>query len=167
MRWTRFSDSLSLLSFILSLVVYVLYCRPTVWTDTTTLDLGSIGKPPRKLPHGKLVVLRNALTAPTPALRAAVARCVSPDPAERFDCGATLLDEALAARIRTVIRDNATPRHVPAKILAVPDIPRTISGKLAELAVRSAVHGEPVKNTDALANPGSLAAFRDRPELAD
>ncbi|HBO13517.1 MAG TPA: acetoacetate--CoA ligase [Halieaceae bacterium] len=77
------------------------------------------------------------------------------------------LDEALAARIRTVIRDNATPRHVPAKILAVPDIPRTISGKLAELAVRSAVHGEPVKNTDALANPGSLAAFRDRPELAD
>ncbi|KGE03938.1 acetoacetate--CoA ligase [Pseudohaliea rubra] len=77
------------------------------------------------------------------------------------------LDEALGARIRHVIRDNATPRHVPAKILAVPDIPRTISGKVAELAVRSAVHGEPVKNTDALANPESLAAFRDRPELAD
>jgi acetoacetyl-CoA synthetase len=77
------------------------------------------------------------------------------------------LDEALAARIRAVIRENATPRHVPAKILAVPDIPRTISGKLAELAVRNTVHGEPVKNTDALANPGSLAAFRDRPELAD
>lgn len=77
------------------------------------------------------------------------------------------LDEALAARIRAVIREHATPRHVPAKILAVPDIPRTISGKVAELAVRSTVHGEPVKNTDALANPESLAAFRDRPELAD
>jgi acetoacetyl-CoA synthetase len=77
------------------------------------------------------------------------------------------LDEALAARIRAVIREHATPRHVPAKIVAVPDIPRTISGKLAELAVRSTVHGEPVKNTDALANPESLAAFRDRPELAD
>ena len=77
------------------------------------------------------------------------------------------LDEALAARIRAVIREHATPRHVPAKIVAVPDIPRTISGKLAELAVRSTVHGEPVKNTDALANPESLAAFRDRSELAD
>ena len=75
------------------------------------------------------------------------------------------LDEALAARIRAVIREHATPRHVPAKILEVPDIPRTISGKIAELAVRSAVHGEPVTNSDALANPGSLAAFRERPEL--
>ncbi|HKK23135.1 MAG TPA: acetoacetate--CoA ligase, partial [Pseudohaliea sp.] len=75
------------------------------------------------------------------------------------------LDEALAARIRAEIREQATPRHVPAKILAVPDIPRTLSGKIAELAVRSAVHGEPVTNTDALANPGALEAFRNRPEL--
>ena len=78
--------------------------------------------------------------------------------------GLTLTDE-LQARIRKVIRANTTPRHVPAKILAVPDIPRTISGKIVELAVRSVVHGKPVKNTDALANPGALEYFRDRPEL--
>jgi len=77
------------------------------------------------------------------------------------------LDEALESRIRRVIRENATPRHVPAKILAVPDIPRTISGKITELAVRSVVHGETVKNTDALANPEALEYFRDRPELAE
>ncbi|CAN7449830.1 MULTISPECIES: acetoacetate--CoA ligase [Pseudomonas] len=76
------------------------------------------------------------------------------------------LDEALEQRIRQVIRDNTTPRHVPAKILAVSDIPRTISGKVVELAVRNVVHGEVVKNTDALANPGALEQFRDRPELA-
>ena len=57
-------------------------------------------------------------------------------------------------------------RHVPAKIIAVPEIPRTISGKIVELAVRSAVHGEEVKNTDALANPGALEYFRDLAELA-
>jgi acetoacetyl-CoA synthetase len=75
------------------------------------------------------------------------------------------LDEALEQRIRQVIRANTTPRHVPAKIIAVTDIPRTISGKVVELAVREVVHGRPVKNTDALANPEALEQFRDRPEL--
>jgi acetoacetyl-CoA synthetase len=56
---------------------------------------------------------------------------------------------------------------VPAKIVAVTDIPRTISGKVVELAVRNVVHGEPVKNTDALANPEALEQFRNRPELSD
>lgn len=65
-----------------------------------------------------------------------------------------------------MIRDNTTPRHVPAKILSVAEIPRTISGKIVELAVRSVVHGEIVKNTDALANPQVLDYFRDLPELA-
>jgi len=76
------------------------------------------------------------------------------------------LDDDLIGRIRTLIRENTTPRHVPAKIIAVPEIPRTISGKIVELAVRSVVHGEAVKNTDALANPHALDHFRDRPELA-
>ncbi|UVJ45903.1 acetoacetate--CoA ligase [Pseudomonas sp. LS1212] len=76
------------------------------------------------------------------------------------------LDDALQERIRKVIRANTTPRHVPAKILAVIDIPRTISGKIVELAVRNVVHGLPVKNTDALANPEALEQFRDRPELS-
>ncbi|SEN99190.1 acetoacetate--CoA ligase [Pseudomonas sp. NFACC39-1] len=75
------------------------------------------------------------------------------------------LDEALEQQIRQVIRANTTPRHVPAKILAVRDIPRTISGKVVELAVRNVVHGEAVKNTDALANPEALEQFRDRVEL--
>ena len=77
------------------------------------------------------------------------------------------LDDVLKAKIREVIRNNATPRHVPAKILAVAEIPRTISGKIVELAVRNVVHGEAVKNTDALANPGALDNFRDLPELAE
>jgi acetoacetyl-CoA synthetase len=77
------------------------------------------------------------------------------------------LDEALQAKIRKTIRDNTTPRHVPAKILQVRDIPRTLSGKIVELAVRNVVHGRPVKNTDALANPEALEEFRDRPELAE
>ncbi|MCY7263747.1 acetoacetate--CoA ligase [Pseudomonas protegens] len=76
-----------------------------------------------------------------------------------------VLDEPLQERIRQVIRSNTTPRHVPAKILAVTDIPRTISGKIVELAVRNVVHGLPVKNTDALANPEALEQFRDREEL--
>jgi acetoacetyl-CoA synthetase len=76
------------------------------------------------------------------------------------------LDDALEQKIRQVIRANTTPRHVPAKILAVSDIPRTISGKVVELAVRNVVHGEAVKNTDALANPEALEQFRNRPELA-
>ncbi|MBU6960788.1 acetoacetate--CoA ligase [Pseudomonas sp. CVAP len=75
------------------------------------------------------------------------------------------LDEKLEQEIRQVIRANTTPRHVPAKIVAVTDIPRTISGKVVELAVRNVVHGQPVKNTDALANPEALEQFRDRPEL--
>jgi acetoacetyl-CoA synthetase len=75
------------------------------------------------------------------------------------------LTEALQAEIRQVIRANTTPRHVPAKIIAVTDIPRTISGKIVELAVRNIVHGQPVKNTDALANPQALALFSDLPEL--
>ena len=75
------------------------------------------------------------------------------------------LDEALAARIRKTVRENTTPRHVPAKILTVPEIPRTRSGKIVELAVRSVVHGEPVKNTEALANPEALEHFRKRVEL--
>ncbi|WP_454835459.1 acetoacetate--CoA ligase [Pseudomonas lini] len=77
------------------------------------------------------------------------------------------LDEALQQQIRQVIRANTTPRHVPAKIVAVTDIPRTISGKVVELAVRNVVHGQKVKNTDALANPEALEQFRDRPELND
>ncbi|MGE8419827.1 Acetyl-coenzyme A synthetase [compost metagenome] len=77
------------------------------------------------------------------------------------------LDDTLQAQIRQVIRSNTTPRHVPAVIAAVSDIPRTISGKIVELAIRNVVHGEPVKNTDALANPEALEQFRDRPELRD
>lgn len=78
--------------------------------------------------------------------------------------GATL-DAALLQTIRTRIRDNASPRHVPAKIIAVADIPRTISGKIVELAVRNVIHNQPVKNVDALANPEALALFRDLPDL--
>jgi acetoacetyl-CoA synthetase len=75
------------------------------------------------------------------------------------------LSEDVRARIASAIRENTTPRHVPAKILEVPDIPRTLSGKIVELAVRNAIHGQPVKNTDALANPEALDAFRGREEL--
>jgi acetoacetyl-CoA synthetase len=76
------------------------------------------------------------------------------------------LNEELQARIRKTIRENATPRHVPAKILQVPDIPRTVSGKIVELAVRDVIHGRRVGNVDALANPDALKFFRDRPELS-
>jgi acetoacetyl-CoA synthetase len=76
------------------------------------------------------------------------------------------LDEALEKRIRQQIRDNATPRHVPAKIVAVADIPRTKSGKIVEIAVREIVHGRPVKNQEALANPEALALYKDLPVLA-
>lgn len=75
------------------------------------------------------------------------------------------LDEPLRRQIRETIRSQTTARHVPARIVAVPDIPRTLSGKLTELAVRSVIHGKPVKNIDALANPGALEHFRDLPEL--
>ncbi|MCX7896302.1 MAG: acetoacetate--CoA ligase [Rhodocyclaceae bacterium] len=77
----------------------------------------------------------------------------------------TSLDEALQERIRRLIRENASPRHVPAKIVQVPDIPRTKSGKIVELAVREVVHGRPVKNREALANPEALEHFCNRPEL--
>jgi acetoacetyl-CoA synthetase len=75
------------------------------------------------------------------------------------------LDEPLLQKIRTTIRARATPRHVPAKIIAVPELPRTLSGKLTELAVRNVIHGQPVPNRDALANPGALEHFRDLVEL--
>jgi acetoacetyl-CoA synthetase len=75
------------------------------------------------------------------------------------------LDEPLRQQIRDTIRAQTTARHVPARIIAVPDIPRTLSGKLTELAVRNVIHGLPVKNLDALANPGALEHFRDLPEL--
>ena len=77
----------------------------------------------------------------------------------------TVLSDNLRARIANAIRENTTPRHVPAKILEVPDIPRTLSGKIVELAVRNAIHGQPIKNTDALANPEALEAFKGRQEL--
>jgi acetoacetyl-CoA synthetase len=75
------------------------------------------------------------------------------------------LDEALKQQIRDTIRVQTTARHVPARIIAVPDFPRTLSGKLTELAVRNVIHGLPVKNRDALANPDALEHFRDLPEL--
>ncbi|MBM3287039.1 MAG: acetoacetate--CoA ligase [Candidatus Eisenbacteria bacterium] len=75
------------------------------------------------------------------------------------------LDDALRDRIRRRIRENATARHVPAIIVQVPDIPRTRSGKITEIAVRQAIHGRPVENTGALANAEALEHFRDRPEL--
>jgi acetoacetyl-CoA synthetase len=75
------------------------------------------------------------------------------------------LDDALVERIRKTIRAATSPRHVPAKVLAVPDLPRTKSGKITELAVRQILHGRPVKNAEALANPEALEHFRDRPEL--
>jgi acetoacetyl-CoA synthetase len=77
-----------------------------------------------------------------------------------------VLDDDLVKRIKQTIRDNTTPRHVPAKVLQVADIPRTKSGKIVELAVRNVVHGRPVKNREALANPEALAHFCDRAELA-
>jgi acetoacetyl-CoA synthetase len=75
------------------------------------------------------------------------------------------LDAALEKKIRNQVRQNTTPRHVPARIVQVAEVPRTISGKIVELAVRNVVHGLPVTNTDALANPQALEQFRDRPEL--
>jgi acetoacetyl-CoA synthetase len=76
-----------------------------------------------------------------------------------------VLDGAAVDRIRAHIRSNTTPRHVPSRIVQVTDIPRTKSGKIVELAVRDVVHGRPVKNREALANPEALEQFRDREEL--
>jgi acetoacetyl-CoA synthetase len=75
------------------------------------------------------------------------------------------LDDALKDRIKAQIRANTTPRHVPAKIVAVTDIPRTKSGKITEIAVRDMVHGKPVKNKEALANPEALDLYVDIEEL--
>lgn len=75
------------------------------------------------------------------------------------------LDEPLRQAIRNMIRANTTPRHVPARIVQVSDIPRTVSGKIVELAVRNVIHDRPVKNVDALANPEALELFADLPEL--
>lgn len=75
------------------------------------------------------------------------------------------LTPEIETEIRNTVRANTTPRHVPAKVIEVTDIPRTISGKIVELAVRNVVHNRPVKNTDALANPEALALYKDLPDL--
>jgi acetoacetyl-CoA synthetase len=80
--------------------------------------------------------------------------------------GATL-DDDLIKRIRDKIRTGASPRHLPAVVLQVTDIPRTVSGKITEIAVTDVVHGRAVKNREALANPEALELYRDLPELAD
>jgi acetoacetyl-CoA synthetase len=77
----------------------------------------------------------------------------------------TSLDDELRRRIRERIRTNASPFHMPKKVVQVADIPRTRSGKITELSVRAVIHGRPVKNADALANPEALELFRDLPEL--
>ena len=77
------------------------------------------------------------------------------------------LDDALRERIKKQIRVGASPRHVPAKIVQVADIPRTKSGKITELAVREVVHGRAVKNKEALANPEALALYQGIAELAN
>ena len=78
-----------------------------------------------------------------------------------------VLDDELSQSVRATIRQNATPRHVPAKIIQVPEIPRTLSGKIVELAVREVVHGRPVNNVDALANPEALGHFADLAALTN
>ena len=75
------------------------------------------------------------------------------------------LDDTLIKDIKTRIRNGASPRHVPAKIIAVTDIPRTKSGKITELAVRDVIMGRPIKNVEALANPESLELYKNLPEL--
>ena len=75
------------------------------------------------------------------------------------------LDDSLIQKIKTAIRTGTTPRHVPAKVIQVPELPRTHSGKLTEIAVRNVIHGQTVSNTDALVNPQSLAFFADLAEL--
>ena len=77
------------------------------------------------------------------------------------------LDDVLKTKIRQTIRDKASPRHVPAKILSVPDIPRTINEKIVEVAVRQSVNGESIKNLGSLANPEALKHFKNRPELME
>lgn len=78
----------------------------------------------------------------------------------------TALTEELQKTIRTRIRTGATPRHVPARIIAVPEIPRTRSGKISEVAVRDTIHGRAIANDTALANPECLTAYRNLSALA-
>ncbi|MCP4430785.1 MAG: acetoacetate--CoA ligase, partial [Gammaproteobacteria bacterium] len=75
------------------------------------------------------------------------------------------LDEALTKKIRQTIREKCTPRHMPAKVIQVKEIPRTKSGKIVELAVREVVHNRPVKNIHSLANPEALELYRNLAEL--
>ncbi len=82
----------------------------------------------------------------------------------RLRAGLTL-DDALRDRVRRVVRENTSPHHVPKVIVQVADIPRTISGKITELAVRDVIHGRPVTNVDAMANPDALQHFENLPEL--
>ena len=82
----------------------------------------------------------------------------------RMAAGQTL-DDGLQANIRSMLKREASPRHVPAVILEVTDIPRTRSGKITELAVRDVIQGRPIKNTEALANPEALEEYKNRPEL--
>jgi acetoacetyl-CoA synthetase len=103
-----------------------------------------------------LVVGQDVVSNGTPDTRVVLFVRLRPDVA---------LDDALRERIRRQIREGASPHHVPKVIVAVSDIPRTISGKITELAVRDVIHGRPVKNTDAMANPQALELFRDLPEL--
>ena len=77
------------------------------------------------------------------------------------------LDDSLRDRLRRRVREHASPHHVPKRIIQVADIPRTISGKITELAVREVIHGRSVTNVEALANPTALGHFRDLPELRD
>jgi len=79
--------------------------------------------------------------------------------------GGAALDDELVTRIKARIRQGCTPRHVPAKVLAVADIPRTKSGKIVELAVRDVIHGRDVKNKEALANPEALELYAGHAEL--
>ena len=83
-----------------------------------------------------------------------------------LNCGQALNDE-LVTRLKKLIREKASPRHVPAKVIAVADIPRTKSGKITELAVRDVIHGRAIKNSEALANPEALALYQNLPELAN
>jgi acetoacetyl-CoA synthetase len=79
----------------------------------------------------------------------------------------TVLDDAVVGTIKRTLRENCSPRHVPAMIVAVDDLPRTRSNKLAELAVADVIHGREVRNQEALANPESLEYFKDLPQLAN
>ena len=76
-----------------------------------------------------------------------------------------ILDEELRSQIRQSIKMELSPKHTPEKILQVTDIPKTLSGKVVELAVTHAIHGREIENLDALSNPEALAQFKNRPEL--